>query len=251
MTAELAANRLAEDVVAGLQHIKAKFSDEEMELFLSASNQRWSRLEGITKSRVGASSPTLLKLAVFLEFSGISTSLKYFPPRVLEFIQMYAVSGKDLLYFMPNNKNRDYFLRFVRGEANLSRKAETDIEEALTFHVDHQTKVLEMKESFGFIFKKTTQIDVPDTSTTKESKTVGGEVESIQDHKEDAFIAQAIRFENEVDNLTNHAEYYLSDRVSDSGRDKLRDLVGQKKIYVLKNLLFRLCGETAFKQTFN
>jgi hypothetical protein len=250
-TAEVTTNKLAEDVVAGLQHIKATFSEEELRFFLSASNQRWQRLEGITKSGEGASSPTLLKVAVFLEFSGISTCIKNFPPRVLEFIRMYAVSGKELMYFMPVNKNRDYFLMFVRNGVNLSPMAESDIAEALLFHQPFQQKVLEVKEAFDHVFKNATRIDVSVISATAEPVTaVTKEVPVVQD-QEEAFIAQAIRFGNEVHNLTDHAQHYLSDNVSDKDRQKLRDLVGQKHIYNLKNLLFRLCGETAFKQTFN
>ena len=49
--------------------------------------------------------------------------------------------------------------------------------------------------------------------------------------------------------LLDHARYYTGSELSDEVREHLRSVVGQRNIFELKNLLVRLCGNTAFKQT--
>jgi len=54
------------------------------------------------------------------------------------------------------------------------------------------------------------------------------------------------RFRTLTENLLDFAKYYTSPGVSDADRDRLRAVVGQEKIFDLKNLLSRLCGSKAF-----
>lgn len=49
--------------------------------------------------------------------------------------------------------------------------------------------------------------------------------------------------------LLDYANRYVRADVSDEERDRLRQIVGQRKIFELKNVLVRLCGSTAFKQS--
>jgi hypothetical protein len=49
--------------------------------------------------------------------------------------------------------------------------------------------------------------------------------------------------------LLDYANRYVHPEVGDNERDRLRQVVGQRKIFDLKNVLVRLCGNTAFKQS--
>lgn len=64
-----------------------------------------------------------------------------------------------------------------------------------------------------------------------------------------ARAAREERFRDLTLNLLNFARFYVDESVSEEERDKLRSIVGQRNIFDLKNLLVRLCGSTAYKQT--
>lgn len=244
-------------ILEGLEKFYLTLSEDQFSEFARITGFRPKRLLDIASRDEPATMSTLLRVAVFLEFSGISIAWGGIPEDFIKLIRLFAVSWKGLEFFIPDRNNRQTFLLYVRGKRGLPEGCSRDLSNRLAVSllsenfvqmVDPLRKSLEVfQKTFSPSLEKTSSAETvteevslasvlpPATQTQKEPR-VFGEEEN----------ARARRFKNLVENLQGFADFYLAQGPED--RVHLREIAGQRGIFDCKNALAALCSEDAFSR---
>lgn len=231
-------------------------SDQMLEFSKIGGFLRYRLLKIIDKEETSTMS-TLLKLAVFLDFLDIHTLFKNLDERSRLLLTLYAVSGKGIEFFFDNAALRDRFTLYVRGTIKFQDKVRDAVDLAIDtcpkkLHdeiLQVQEKLLPLKEAVGLYVAKHAYQKPPQSLL----QVVESSTESVASQKKaevvdgEGVVKVAKRFGVSLADMHDFVRHFLSDDIGPEGRNRLREIVGQEKIFALKNDLARLCSETAFK----
>lgn len=210
-------------------------------------------VEDITVKRwiTGPSVPvglSMISLRYYLDFMGYQLDeLIAIPPTIQDAGRLLAfrvLTTEELAKLTGFEEYPDSLISILRGVRGISVTRETQLREVIAAYrkelADKMLAVPKLVTLEGAPKPVLVQSVTPSLPVVVAVKSIVPQSKSKADNKRDE------RFKGLVLNLLDFAQFYAHPEVPEEVRDQLRDVVGQKNIFDLKNLLARLCGAKAF-----
>lgn len=222
-------------VHSALSALCTVLSDDQLLVLAKELGIQRYQIKAIADRTMPVTTTTLIRIAVYLNFLGRPTGLEKCDKLVREFAVIFATGRDQIADLLPNTTNRDALLKYVRGQRALPNQAYTDIA--------------------GVVSNKAAELTVANTTAEKLRESIGGISPSALDLPLPRAEMQHLVHELSSESFRVHmlellslAKAFTQPEIPEDVRDALRNAVGQRNIFDLKNLLVRLCGSTAFKQ---
>ncbi len=241
-------------IFEGLFLLQKALTPDQLLLFAKAVGIHRYRLVKIIEKEETAVMSTLLRIAIFLDFCGIPVPFGVVAKEEvsMELLQLFAVSGKGLEFFVDTATVRESFLLHVRGVRFLPDRHREELKLIVDTVPDSVRNMIKKKKDSLFELRGVVErylqdslaVQQPEPETVSVTNTEVPEKSVTQEEAR----KRAERFASLVSNLTDFAQFYCDASTTEEDRRFLREVAGQKSIFDLKNLLARLCSERAYRE---
>jgi hypothetical protein len=203
--------------------------------------QRW------TTGVVAPLGMSLISLRCHLDFLGYNVEeFSALTPEMQEASKLLAfrvISLDDMTKLLEFGEYTDQVLAVLRGVRGISKEREKKFAHMVGAYRDELTKARAALPRLVELEERLVQDEVETARSAQAQSVAPLATPMISDSmREGHFKCLTLM-------LLDHARYYTGPELPDEVREHLRSIVGQRNIFELKNLLVRLCGNTAFKQT--